>query len=215
MSMSSTSDPYTENYVAQTEHQKTWWGMQKCRKCNIAGDKAMPLHTCTDCNGQGWTEWASLANGPHHAVVGDTLWMGGCDYSLPERRSWEYSVLDDDAPFDAVVTMYRDWHSYGPFKDSRLEHYEYIFSDSRLDEDMIEKAHLAADRVMSLLDEGKRVMVRCQAGLNRSGLVTTLVMIKYYGFTPENAIRHLRTVRSPWVLCNEHYEDYLMNTPNP
>jgi protein-tyrosine phosphatase len=48
----------------------------------------------------------------------------------------------------------------------------------------------------------------CQAGLNRSGLVAALALIRS-GMTPAEAITLLRSKRSPAVLCNPTFERFL------
>jgi protein-tyrosine phosphatase len=51
--------------------------------------------------------------------------------------------------------------------------------------------------------------VHCQAGLNRSGLVTALALI-LNGMSPERAIGLLRQKRTPLVLCNGAFEAWLL-----
>jgi len=51
-------------------------------------------------------------------------------------------------------------------------------------------------------------LVHCQAGLNRSGLVVALALIRS-GRTPDEAIALLREKRSPAVLCNPAFERWL------
>lgn len=51
-------------------------------------------------------------------------------------------------------------------------------------------------------------LVHCQAGLNRSALVTALALIRS-GSTPDEAISLLRKQRSPAVLCNSSFEKWL------
>ena len=48
------------------------------------------------------------------------------------------------------------------------------------------------------------VLVHCQAGLNRSGLILAAAMI-LGGWDVQHAIEHLRTERSPAVLCNQTF----------
>jgi protein-tyrosine phosphatase len=55
---------------------------------------------------------------------------------------------------------------------------------------------------------GDRVLIRCQAGLNRSGLVTALVLIKE-GHLPVDAINLLRTKRDRDALCNQDFAEWL------
>lgn len=53
-------------------------------------------------------------------------------------------------------------------------------------------------------------LVHCQAGLNRSALVTAYALIRS-GMSPLDAIALLREKRSPAVLCNSVFEDWLMH----
>ena len=55
---------------------------------------------------------------------------------------------------------------------------------------------------------GKRVLLRCQAGWNRSGLITGLVLMRE-GFSAAEAIDLIRRMRSPNALCNRTFEQYL------
>lgn len=69
-----------------------------------------------------------------------------------------------------------------------------------------------ADAVFFTFDalaKGERVLVNCQAGLNRSGLVTALALIAY-GYSPENAIEQIRSKRSRICLANGSFEHFLL-----
>ena len=57
---------------------------------------------------------------------------------------------------------------------------------------------------------GKKVLIHCQGGLNRSGIVTALVLLKE-GCGPKVAISLLRARRSPHALCNADFVRYLEN----
>ena len=56
---------------------------------------------------------------------------------------------------------------------------------------------------------GKKVLIRCQAGLNRSGIVMALVLIRD-GYSPAEAITLMREKRSPAVLCNQQFTRWLL-----
>ena len=58
------------------------------------------------------------------------------------------------------------------------------------------------------LDEGRKVLVRCYHGYNRSGLVVAHALVRR-GHATEEAIRLIRSRRSPWALHNELFVDYL------
>ena len=55
---------------------------------------------------------------------------------------------------------------------------------------------------------GEKVLVRCQAGWNRSGLATTLALMNY-GYTAKGVIDLIRDRRSPHELCNKDFVRYL------
>jgi hypothetical protein len=65
-----------------------------------------------------------------------------------------------------------------------------------------------ATQVAARVAMGQKVLVHCQAGMNRSGLVAAAAMVQL-GWTPNDAIAHLRDVRGEVVLCNDHFADYI------
>ena len=54
------------------------------------------------------------------------------------------------------------------------------------------------------------MLIRCQAGLNRSGLLTALVLM-LAGWEAAEAIRLIRTKRSQVALFNDDFVDWLLN----
>jgi protein-tyrosine phosphatase len=57
--------------------------------------------------------------------------------------------------------------------------------------------------------EGARVLIRCQAGVNRSGLVMALTLM-HHGHSAAEAIALIRSRRSPAVLSNRHFVRWLL-----
>lgn len=107
-----------------------------------------------------------------------------------------------DREFDAVLTL---WHN-APTVYADVEQYQWFIQDggmpplAQLDE--------AVGWVKWQWTMGRRVLVRCRAGLNRSGLVVGRVLIDS-GRTPEETIHMIRQRRSPYALCNANFEQYL------
>ena len=107
--------------------------------------------------------------------------------------------------FDTVVTAYA-WARpvawmvkelrFG-FYDGNVEHIP--FDQLR---DIVVQAH--AD-----WKAGRRVLVRCQAGLNRSGLITALILIRD-GMSAADAIDLIRERRSPDALFNLDFVSWLL-----
>lgn len=123
-----------------------------------------------------------------------SLWMGGCIDGVK---------LDDDFAF--VVSLY-PWEQYqlGP-KTARLE-VEMYDAGEVPDERQL---HDVARIVNAFRTQGK-TLVHCQAGLNRSGLVTALALMLSTSYTAEEAIDALRQKRSEAVLCNTAFSRWLI-----
>lgn len=122
------------------------------------------------------------------------LWTGGC-----------VDGVDLPADFDFVLSLY-PWEKYLLGPDT--ERVEYTMYDAGMipdPKDILAAANLVKDR----LALGQKVLVHCQAGLNRSGLIagTTLVLMGYH---PQEAISLLRKQRSEVVLCNRIFESWLL-----
>jgi Dual specificity phosphatase, catalytic domain len=69
---------------------------------------------------------------------------------------------------------------------------------------------IAASFLNDLRAGGKTVFIHCRLGLNRSGLLTGLVLIDE-GYRAKDAIEMMRTLRSPYVLENETFERYVLS----
>ncbi len=69
-------------------------------------------------------------------------------------------------------------------------------------------ARQAAVHVARELRRGRRVLVTCAQGRNRSGLVTALAL-RYLGVTADEAIRLIRRARGANALSNPHFVDVI------
>lgn len=124
-------------------------------------------------------------------VVGD-LWIGGC---IDRIR------LPDD--FEYVVSLYK-WERYALGPNTLRHEVEMYDSSDDLNADQL---YVLAQMVNNFRTKGK-TLVHCQAGLNRSSLVTALALI-LDGMRADEAIELLREKRSPAVLCNKTFEQWL------
>lgn len=128
------------------------------------------------------------------------------------RRTWvdmhEDAEIGPDE-FDAVVTMY----AWARPVDWGVEELRWGIMDS---------PEMADADVASIYETvvwahrrwtgGKRILVRCQAGLNRSSLIAALVLVRD-GYTPREAIDKIRRQRSGRCLFNEGFERFILSTP--
>lgn len=130
---------------------------------------------------------------PLISQVGDALWMGGCRDGV--RLGPE---------FDFVLSLY-PWDRYA-LEDNTARLEVKLFDAAEMPEaDLL--VRLA--RTVNLFRGYGNVLVHCQAGLNRSGLVTALALM-LDGEEPEVAIHRLRSERCGVVLCNKTFEDWLL-----
>jgi predicted protein tyrosine phosphatase len=134
------------------------------------------------------------------------LWVGGTD----DLDTIEYSgnlhapkaITKKD--FDAVVTLY----AWANPVDWMVEEMRFGFYDSDVDHIDREALASAVGFARRKWQAGKKVLIRCQAGLNRSGLTAALVLMQS-GYTADEAITLLRDKRSKYVLCNGEFEAFL------
>lgn len=135
------------------------------------------------------------------------LFMGGTDdedvIHIPARV---YSRRED-LPFDSIVTMYAwarpaDWH---------VQEFRYGVPDSQIAEIDLNRLRHAVDFGYQQWKSGDRVLVRCQAGLNRSGLVTALILMKD-GFAAVEAIDLIRQNRHEDALFNKSFAHWIQSS---
>jgi hypothetical protein len=132
------------------------------------------------------------------------LWMGGTADKDELAASYP-KVHINPQHFDTVVTLYGyakpvDWY----VKELRLAFYDHHEVD--LDHHDLRQVVASAHRDWQ---QGKRVLVRCQAGWNRSGLIMALILIKD-GLKPQEAIDLIRNKRSDRALCNRSFVSWLL-----
>jgi hypothetical protein len=144
---------------------------------------------------------------PLWSEVLEHLWVGGTDDgdTLGDHHAWSgKEAFITPEFFDTVVTMYQ----YANPVDWLVKEYRYCIYDSDVNHfdwaELFATAKFAHDEWSS----GKRVLIRCQAGLNRSGLVMALVLIRE-GFSAEQAIQLIREKRSPQSLFNRQFVSFL------
>jgi len=130
---------------------------------------------------------------PYVSRITDNLWQGGCTTGL---------VVPDAVSH--VVSLY-PWESYTARHEllSRTVVRQYDSLDGP-DRDQL----VALAQWVNVCRKSGVVLVHCQAGLNRSGLLVGLALV-LDGLTPDEAIALQRERRSQAVLCNPVFESWL------
>jgi len=128
------------------------------------------------------------------------LWQGG-------SRNWD---VVDRYEFESVFTLYHEAAGVGlGVKEIRFGIYDHDMTDFTP-----EDLQLLVDQAHADWKAGRKVLIRCQAGLNRSGLVMALVLIKD-GYDPADAIALIREQRGDDALCNPVFERWLLQQAPP
>lgn len=73
----------------------------------------------------------------------------------------------------------------------------------------VRRIKAVADRASRVLAGGGTVLTTCNMGLNRSGLLTALILIRHAGLRPQQAIALLRERCDPSVLSNKSFCSFL------
>ena len=135
------------------------------------------------------------------------LFQGGTDDNDVIHVAHARNKRRSDMPFDSIVTMY----AWARPADWNVQELRYGIPDNLISDIDLSRLRKAVDFAHQQWKSGDRVLVRCQAGLNRSGLVTALVLIKE-GYSPDQAIDLIRANRGEDALCNSHFEQWLLTS---
>jgi hypothetical protein len=109
---------------------------------------------------------------------------------------------------EAVVTL----ASRIPPVGSLVKELRFGFPDAVLDPDVAEELERLADWAFIEWKAGEATVIRCQAGLNRSGLLCGLVLLRD-GVAVQEIINRIRRLRGPFALSNESFIRYLEGHP--
>lgn len=145
-----------------------------------------------------------------HALFSEilpNLFQGGTDDSDVIHFAHTSYKRRSDMPFDSIVTMY----AWAKPADWNVQELRYGIPDNLISDIDLNRLRKAVDFAHQQWKSGDRVLIRCQAGLNRSGLVTALVLVKE-GYRPDEAIELIRAKRGEDALCNYHFEQWLLTS---
>lgn len=71
--------------------------------------------------------------------------------------------------------------------------------------------HAHAQHLAREATSGRKLLITCAMGLNRSGLITGLTLLYAYRMRPPEAIQLIRARRSKDALMNPIFENWLLN----
>lgn len=140
---------------------------------------------------------------PNYSLVYPRIYMGG-------------AVVDADGifeAFDVVVLSASEWQPEvippDRTKDVLRINMHDVDSHLALGPEVRSKLGSLVSTLEKLYREEKRILITCMAGMNRSGLVTALLMMRALGHTPKTAISLIRDARGPSALSNPTFVRYI------
>jgi rhodanese-related sulfurtransferase len=117
---------------------------------------------------------------------------------------------EDDLPFDAILSM----ETYGPagiaslISNGEVEYQWRSIVDGfshETNDDIVARFNDAADVINTWVSEGKNVLVHCTAGVSRSVTATIWYLMRYRGYTWDDALELIRRAR-PIAYPNLRFE---------
>lgn len=146
---------------------------------------------------QGWLPDGRHINIPLISHITENLYVGGY---LPG--------VDLGNFFSHIFSLYQ-WERYTHADSTEYVAVEMYDTDrSPVDVESVEEI---SNRAITALGDGGNVLIKCQAGINRSNLVTARVLMKGLDMSAREAIALLRVKRSPLVLANNVFENWLLS----
>ena len=140
-----------------------------------------------------------------YSMIAPNLFQGGTDDLDVIHLAQTNNRPRTDLPFDAIVTMY----AWARPADWNIQEFRYGVPDASIKDIDLDRLRQAVEFGYDRWKSGDRVLVRCQAGLNRSGLVLALILIKD-GLTPQDAIARIRDNRGEDALFNRDFHNWLL-----
>jgi protein tyrosine/serine phosphatase len=149
-----------------------------------------------------------MANSADFQEIVPGLYLGG----TPPIFDFEVNANAEFTEYEGLDYVFT-FHKSSSAVIGRTIEIRYFFQDDwekGLDPADIETLKILIDEAHSLWKAGKQVMLRCQGGKNRSGLIAASVLMRD-GYSADEAIELLRERRTSDVLFNVHFVDALRN----
>ncbi len=128
-----------------------------------------------------------------------SLWLGGAsDVGSGEHYDLIVLCADEFQPEAHVIARPGTEVVHAPNDDS----------EKPLTRDQAAIAIMASRRAARAFREGKKVLVSCMQGRNRSGLVMALTLHRLYGMAGERCRSYIRSKR-PHALTNDSFNKFL------
>ena len=140
---------------------------------------------------------------------GAELWQGG-------KADVDRLLQQGDGPISVIGLFAQEFQPHDPSGRYELVKLGYDDNSKAGAVELSQIANLAdgaADTLSDRLRMGKSCLSSCFVGLNRSGLVTALTLMKLAGMAPGEVVQHIRRMRTPQQgmvsLCNPRFVEII------
>jgi Dual specificity phosphatase, catalytic domain len=134
-------------------------------------------------------------------ILEDKLFQGACPPSG--------DVLSQVFGFDVVALCALELQDI-PFENIQVIRCPLLDEENFLSPDTMRLVENTSKELSGFLKEGKRVLVTCHMGLNRSGLVLARTLMRFGGMSGSAAITEIQRKRSG-ALFNESFKRYILS----
>ncbi len=136
---------------------------------------------------------------PIREAHGGSLWQGGAD-DVTSSAGYDVIILcaDEFQPARHIIAT----------KDMEVVHAPNDDSEKPLTREQLTTAIAASRVAASRFRDGKKVLISCMQGRNRSGLVTALTLHRLYGMAGERCREYIRS-KVPHALSNPSFNKFL------
>ena len=142
---------------------------------------------------------------PLYSEIAPNLSQGGTDDDdLVHKGSGRLPTTGDYKEFDVVVSL----SAYSLPMGWHVKEYRFGFPDGPTSQEIYEELERIADYAYADWKAGKKVLVRCQAGMNRSALMVALILMRDRMHV-NDAVALIRKKRSAYALDNSYFVEYL------
>lgn len=138
-----------------------------------------------------------------YEIIKDHLYQRG---QFRDRAKFEKFQFMNEYKFDVVVALHPHMD---PDLEGMCQYIHWPIPDSKLPDPVM--LHGLAQMLATFIQDGKKVLIHCNGGRNRSSLLSALVLMKLEPLmTGSSAVGWLQ-IRRPNALANERFVDYLEN----
>jgi len=127
--------------------------------------------------------------------------------SKKERKQINDSILKGlkTSDIDLLILAATEYHP--KFEAPTLEIVSAPFPDEETEKiaSILKKLNPTIDKAVALMEEGKNVLSTCWAGINRSSLISGLILEKLTRLSGKEIVELIRERRDKYCLCNETF----------